>query len=587
MPRPTFIAEIGTVAGSVTLTQAEQDELMALVQIAGDLWGNYIDSTATITIRVDLDRDENEGTLATGGPGTTFSVGQENGVTIFEPVTITELATGVDQNGASADINITINTDFYDRFFLGSTAENAAIPFGDFDLLTILIHEIGHGLGIISFDEEQNPNIATTFQRLIEDTGSQLFFTGESATAANDGVELRLIDNSHIFDSSFIMSQALANGVRQFIHPAEVGILADIGIPLLGPTSGNDPLTGYSNINDRINALGGDDTINGLSGDDVLDGAGGNDLLMGGLGVDRVRGGTGNDTVLGGGGNDTVAGAAGNDILVGEMGLDIAFAADGNDIAVGDLLITDVSDLLTSPNPVGDTIFGGAGDDTLISGSWVDADNDRVFDTGEADTGDTSANIIFSGSGNDQVYGASGNEILGGGVGDDSVFAAGGNDTIYGGQDGGDVGLNDVIDGGAGADLLFGGAGADNLMGGSGVDNVFGGGGDDTLDAGSGADSVFGGGGDDIITSGLGADQIFFASGHGDDLITDFATDDILILINTATDFSTLADVQAAASETSVNGVDGLLIDTGGGDSIFLQGATLDSLSLSNLVFEG
>ena len=53
--------------------------------------------------------------------------------------------------------------------------------------------------------------------------------------------------------------------------------------------------------------------------------------------------------------------------------------------------------------------------------------------------------------------------------------------------------------GGSGDDVLFGGSGNDHLYGGSGNDILFGGSGDDYLDGGEGRDILFGGSGNDII----------------------------------------------------------------------------------------
>ncbi|NVJ68736.1 MAG: hypothetical protein HWE08_00190, partial [Alphaproteobacteria bacterium] len=64
--------------------------------------------------------------------------------------------------------------------------------------------------------------------------------------------------------------------------------------------------------------------------------------------------------------------------------------------------------------------------------------------------------------------------------------------------------------------------------------------------------------------------------------ITDFTVvDDMLDLSETATDFTDLASVQGAATDT----VDGLLIDLGGGDSVLLQGISISDLSASNFIF--
>ncbi|MBL4789710.1 MAG: hypothetical protein JKY60_11935 [Kordiimonadaceae bacterium] len=116
---------------------------------------------------------------------------------------------------------------------------------------------------------------------------------------------------------------------------------------------------------------------------------------------------------------------------------------------------------------------------------------------------------------------------------------------------------------------------------GNGADDIYSGGGSDTVDGGAGNDTLWGGGGNDTFTGGSGADTFVFASGHGEDTVTDFnADEDILYLVNTATDFTSTADVTAAA--TAQNG--GLLIDLGGGDSVYLAGVSLGDVATMNLV---
>lgn len=121
-------------------------------------------------------------------------------------------------------------------------------------------------------------------------------------------------------------------------------------------------------------------------------------------------------------------------------------------------------------------------------------------------SGTNSADVIFSGSGNDTANGGKGNDII---FGDD------GNDTLSGG-----AGDDDLI-GGNGADLLKGGKGDDNLFGGNGADVLFGGKGDDSLFGGNGADILSGGKGDDHLTGGAGSDR-FVISGGGNDVVEDF-----------------------------------------------------------------
>ena len=85
------------------------------------------------------------------------------------------------------------------------------------------------------------------------------------------------------------------------------------------------------------------------------------------------------------------------------------------------------------------------------------------------------------------------------------------------------IGGNPAGSGNSVANRLEGGGGNDLLDGGGGNDLLDGGGGNDTLDGGSGADSVHGGGGTDTLTG--GADLDLFTFGKGEvvgDIVIDF-----------------------------------------------------------------
>ncbi|WP_139283757.1 calcium-binding protein, partial [Selenomonas sp. KH1T6] len=85
------------------------------------------------------------------------------------------------------------------------------------------------------------------------------------------------------------------------------------------------------------------------------------------------------------------------------------------------------------------------------------------------------ANAIWTGSGDDKIEAAGG---------DDTVYAAAGNDSILGGDG------SDIIYGQAGNDYLDGGNGDDTLSGGTGNNTLFGGNGSDFFVLGSGTDTV-------------------------------------------------------------------------------------------------
>ena len=362
------------------------------------------------------------------------------------------------------------------------------------------------------------------------------------------------------------------NGTN-FTDSYTVYIADDTTIENATGASGDDTLQGNDAAN-RLIGNDGNDRMEGGAGNDVLRGDAGADQSFGGSGDDQLWAGSdddGNDTVAGGSGNDTVAGANGDDLLVG---------GSVNDGATKQL----VESATSSASDGSDVIFGGQGTDTLVGGGWDDSavsDNGR-FDHGEQITDGTGNDVIWAGTEDDVVYGANGNDVIGGGQGDDTVYAGGGNDLIFGGKDSGDTGTNDYIDLGAGDDVVYASAGADQLFGQEGDDDLFSGAGNDTVDGGAGDDTLWGGGGDDSFTGGDGVDTFVFASGHGDDRVEDFSTtEDILYLVNAATDFQSIADVQAAATEQS----GGVLIDIGGGDSVFFTGLSTADLATINYVF--
>lgn len=177
-------------------------------------------------------------------------------------------------------------------------------------------------------------------------------------------------------------------------------------------------------------------------------------------------------------------------------------------------------------------------------------------------------------SGEDELSGVIGSDMLFGGAGNDTLAGAGGNDTLGGG------GGNDQIDGGDDNDLIWGGAGNDTLQGGGGNDQLFNGKGEDNVSGGDGDDILWAGTGDDTLTGGNGADTFIFGKNSGNDTLTDFdIAEDTLHLAYSGAGFTSLADVEAAATDTTMGGTSGLLIDLGDGQTIFLSGISVGDLS--------
>ncbi|TWA58061.1 hemolysin type calcium-binding protein [Azospirillum baldaniorum] len=223
----------------------------------------------------------------------------------------------------------------------------------------------------------------------------------------------------------------------------------------------------------------------------------------------------------------------------------------GNNAAYGDS-----SAQFMRMGPGDDTLSGGGGNDTIASTTG----NDLL-------SGDDGDDLVHGGEDNDTVLGGAGNDTVGGGTGDDYVFGGTGDDMLFG-EDGNDWVIGgdglDILSGGAGNDLLFGEGGNDTVFGGDGNDAAFGQEGDDILsleagndiaDGGDGSDTLFGGDGNDTLFGGAGADLLSLDAGN--DIADGGAGNDTLL--------------GGAGNDTLFGGAGADLIDGGeGNDVIFL-----------------
>ncbi|AUN32601.1 hypothetical protein C0V82_19915 [Niveispirillum cyanobacteriorum] len=327
-------------------------------------------------------------------------------------------------------------------------------------------------------------------------------------------------------------------------------------------TAGDDGLSGTP-YRDKINGLGGNDVIYGLGSDDSL---------IGGNGDDYLDGGTGNDTLVGGAGNDVFKVDSLSDVVVEAAGA-------GNDTVYADIsgviLAANIENMFWvgtgnfegTGNSQGNSIRGGAGDDTLNGGGGadtlvggegndtyiVDNANDLIEDFSGIDTVQTTLSsytlayglehLVYTGSGNFNGKGSLLDGSVVGGAGNDTLSGEGGTDTLIGGA-GNDTYTTDSTDdlvielAGGGIDTLrtqantyalsssaeienltFIGAGNFTGTGSNTANSISGGTGSDTLDGAGGVDTLAGGAGDDHYLVDDVADLIVEASGAGTDQV--------------------------------------------------------------------
>ncbi|MEP1539034.1 MAG: calcium-binding protein [Paracoccaceae bacterium] len=289
-----------------------------------------------------------------------------------------------------------------------------------------------------------------------------------------------------------------------------------LGSSLIDGTSGADVLDGTSDA-DVLSGLEGNDTISGLAGDDTLDGGLGSDSILGGQDNDLFLASAGRDTLNGESGDDTVSYEAASGPLL--IRLNKQAAGEGAD---RDLLF-DIENVVGSGfddrivgNTLANELFSGLGDDTVIG-----LGGDDTIDTGEGDDsvlGASDNETVLLGDGNDVARVRGGDDWIEGGLGDDTIGGNGGADTAFGGDG------NDTFFMGSQNDFAFGGAGEDVLNGGFNADVLDGGADDDRVRGEAGVDQINGGDGNDLLNGGANADTFWFfdTDETGVDRITDF-----------------------------------------------------------------
>lgn len=261
----------------------------------------------------------------------------------------------------------------------------------------------------------------------------------------------------------------------------DVIILADANVTYgrvtIRGSDGDDVL--WSNV--------GNDSIIGGNGNDIIDGGPGNDLLSGGADNDYIHGGLGTDALFGGAGDDTlvysVDGLWSGGYTLASFGSAIPFAAmislDGYNRTY-DSFHGDLDDTFTAPVKGTDTLIMTSGNDALILNDYVSPDfglfTPRVIDVDIIDAGDGNDIVdlsslptgdveILGGQGNDILASSNGDDVLDGGEGNDQLFGSTGNDTLIGGN-GDDSYIFNLSDGN---DTIIETSGTDKIVFGAGI----------------------------------------------------------------------------------------------------------------------
>ncbi|NET01105.1 MAG: calcium-binding protein [Sphaerospermopsis sp. SIO1G1] len=352
--------------------------------------------------------------------------------------------------------------------------------------------------------------------------------------------------------------------------------------------SGDNILDGLDG-NDTIRGYGGNDQLIGGAGNDVLDGGSGNDRMTGGIGNDQYFVDSVGDTITENAGEGTDIVSVSIDNYTMAANVENLFMLEGAAItAIGNSTAGTRNYMQGNSN--NNNLTGGFGND-LING-WTGSDTMSGFIGDDSYTVDVFDDIVneFTGQGTDTVFSYAANYTLSNNIERLVLneagfgFSAGVNGTAN--DDGVEVVGNSVaniLTGGTGDDTLSGGGDSDQLLGGLGNDFLDGGDGDDSLtgsqigSAGSEADFLRGGlGSDDFVLGAAGGS--FYTGSDQYAIISDFiSTTDTITLGGSAGDYT----LQEASGSTRIvlNGSIGAIARIQGVDMIAIYGDSASALA--------
>ena len=351
--------------------------------------------------------------------------------------------------------------------------------------------------------------------------------------------------------------------------------------------------TTITNVEGVISGSGNDTLIGFTSAPSYLGGGPGNDILIGGTGNDQENGGTGHDIIYGTLGADflqdpdnavfdysgspTAVALIWTGPLYGPNYLGYGGFAEGDHVAINtgstvhyEFDLTPYNDLMSLVPNSNQTIYAGAGDDTILGADVIDP---TIHNVNAIYGGDGFDTIHPGGDGYDTIdFGAGGGVLdyaLHGGAGltyvDFEWAEPAGTSTVHmyniatGSTTVTDYGVTTVVGdfgtfiGTSAADIINGNSQANTINGGGGLDVINGGGGDDNI---TGIGTIHGGDGNDTIvisgTDPTSSDNAIYGDAGNDTIIlTANSVTNVAIYGGDGNDY---IDASAGSSGTTVHG---------------------------------
>lgn len=220
---------------------------------AADLWETHLESSQTITIEARFESLD-EGVLGSAGPSLIADFGGGSLRDTWYASALAEAIAERDFTGADAEIFATFNSDF-DNWYFGTDGNT---PAGQFDFVSVVMHELGHGLGFTgSFDVDDGDPSTNT-----ECNGQAGFgcwgFEANSGEVfpiiydrfVEDENEVPLLDESAYPNPSIVLGDVLQSEQVFFEADAVLSANDDVPVDLYAP-SNFEPGSSFSHLDEE------------------------------------------------------------------------------------------------------------------------------------------------------------------------------------------------------------------------------------------------------------------------------------------------------------------------------------------------
>ena len=225
------------------------DRITASVISAGTEWAGYLGSSYRAKLQVQLSFADIA--TASGASFTSSLSSVRGGISTYEQGAAYEMRTGIDPNGATPDIQITLGRNGYlqnELWFDPSNGKHSVpVPLNRTDARSVFLHEFGHAFAFNGWRDGSTgalpADYQSTFDALVTTRSvagqNQLFFTGSTATSLYGGlVPLTFGNYGHVGTGADLIPGDLMNGVafsrgtRYHVSPLDLAILRDTGFAI-------------------------------------------------------------------------------------------------------------------------------------------------------------------------------------------------------------------------------------------------------------------------------------------------------------------------------------------------------------------